>query len=252
MSHTTVPMSLIATWITVTLLASLLTPIEERIAVIHVPILAPITSGIAMPYVSFPVMEIDCRIPIEAAELWMTPVTIAPEKTPSSGFLNAVRMETKLSISFRGSIDEDIMVMPCMRIEKPKSIVPISLFFCFLAAMIRMMPIRAKIREKHEGFKSLRKILSPESMPARDKIHAVSVVPMSDPKITPTVWGSSIMPELTKPTSMTVIAEEDWMAIVMIAPIVRPLNWLSVALLRSFSRRPPAVFFRESDKSFIP
>ena len=161
-------------------------------------------------------------------------------------------MDTKLSISFKGSMDEDIMVMPCMRMEKPKSIVPISLFFCFLVAMIRMIPIRAKIREKQEGFRSLKIMLSPESMPARDKIHAVSVVPISEPKITPTVWGSSMMPELTKPTSITVMADEDCMAIVMMAPMVRPLNWLSVALLRSFSRRPPAVFLSESDKSFIP
>ena len=197
---------------------------DERIAVMHVPILAPITSGMAMPYVSWPVMEIDCRIPMAAAELWMMPVTIAPEKTPKSGFLKAVMRDTKLSISFKGSMDEDIIVMPCMRMEKPKSIVPISLFFCFLATMMRIMPISAKIKEKHEGFKSLRNILSPESIPARDKIHAVSVVPMSEPKITPTVWGSSMMPELTKPTSMTVMADEDCMAIVMIAPIVRPLN----------------------------
>ena len=187
MSHTTVPMSLIATWMTVTLLASLLTPIDERMAVMQVPMLAPITSGIAMPYVSCPVIEIDCRIPIAAAELWMMPVTMAPEKTPRSGFLKAVMRDTKLSISFKGSIDEDIMVSPCMRIENPKSIEPISLFFCFFAAIMRAIPISAKINEKHEGFKSFKNMLSPESMPARDKIHAVSVVPMSEPKITPTV-----------------------------------------------------------------
>ena len=221
-------------------------------AVIHVPILAPITSGIAMPYVSLPVIEIDCRIPIAAAELWMIPVTIAPEKTPKRGFLKAVMMDTKLSISFKGSIEDDIMVIPCMRIAKPRSIEPISLFFCFLAAMMRIIPMRATMSEKQEGLRSFNTILSPESMPASDRIHAVSVVPISDPKITPTVWGSSIMPELTKPTSMTVIAEDDWMAIVMMAPIVRPLNLLSVALLRSFSSLPPAVFLRESDKSFIP
>ena len=149
-------------------------------------------------------------------------------------------------------MDEDIMVMPCMRIEKPKSIEPTSLCFCFLAAMMRIMPMRAKTSEKQEGFRSLNTILSPESMPARDKIHAVSVVPISEPNITPTVCGSSMIPEFTKPTSITVMADEDWMAIVMMAPMVRPLNWLSVALLRSFSKRPPAVFFNESDKSFIP
>ena len=197
-------------------------------------------------------MEIDCRIPIEAAELWMTPVTIAPEKTPKRGFLKAVMMETKLSISFKGSMDADIMVIPCISMEKPMSIVPKSLLRCFLATIKRMIPIRAKISEKHEGFKSFKKILSPLSMPASDRIQAVRVVPISEPKITPTVWGRFMMPELTKPTSMTVIAEEDWMAIVIIAPTVRPLNLLSVALLRSFSSLPPAVFLRDSDKILIP
>ena len=198
-----------ATWITVTLLASLLTPMDERIAVMHVPMLAPITSGIAMPYVSWPVIEILCRIPIAAAELWMMPVTTAPETTPRRGFLKAVMMDTKLSISLRGSIEADIMVMPCMRIANPMSIVPISLRRCFLQIMMRAIPIKAKMREKTEGLRSFRKMLSPLSIPARDKIHAVSVVPMSEPNITPTVWGRSMMPEFTKPTSMTVIAEDD-------------------------------------------
>ena len=112
---------------TVTLFASLLTPMDDSIAVIQVPIFAPMTSGIAIPYVSFPVIEILWRIPIAAAELWMMPVTIAPDRTPRIGFLNAVIMDTKLSISLSGSIEEDIMVIPCIRIAKPKSIEPISL-----------------------------------------------------------------------------------------------------------------------------
>ena len=90
--------------------------------------------------------------------------------------------------------------------------------------MMRMIPMRANISEKTEGFRSFKKTLSPLSMPARDRIHAVSVVPMSEPNITPTVCGRSMMPELTNPTSMTVIADEDWMAIVITAPTARPLN----------------------------
>ena len=115
-----------------------------------------------------------------------------------------------------------------------------------------MIPIRATIRAKHEGFRNWSRMLSLPSIPDRDRIHAVSVVPISEPKITPTVCGSSMIPELTKPMSMTVIAEDDWMAIVITAPIVRPLNGLSVALRRSFSSLPPAVFFNDSDKMRIP
>ena len=247
-----VPMTLMATWIAVTLLASLLTPIEESIAVIQVPILAPMMIGIAIPHVSLPVREILCRIPIDAAELWITPVTIMPASTPRRGKLNAVRILVKLSISRRGAMEPDIMVIPCIRIAKPTSIVPISFFFCFLDAMISKMPISANISEKHLGSKSLRNMLSLLSIPDRDRIHAVSVVPISEPNITPIVCPRSMIPELTKPTSITVIAEDDWMAIVMIAPIAKPLKGLSVAFLNNFSSLPPAVFLRESDRSFIP
>ena len=98
----------------------------------------------------------------------------------------------------------------------------------------------------------LRKILSLLLIPESERIHAVSVVPISEPKITPIVCPRSMMPELTKPTSITVIADDDWIAIVMIDPIANPLNGLSVALRSNLSSLPPAVFLSESDKSFIP
>ena len=182
---------------------------DERIAVIHVPIFAPMMIGIATPYVIWPVMDNDCKIPIAAAELWITPVTTVPARTPRKGLWNAVRIFVKLSISRSGAIEVDIMVIPCMRIEKPMSIEPISLCLCCLQTMSIMIPIRATNRAKHEGFRNCRRILSFPSMPDRDKIHAVSVVPISEPKITPTVWGSSMIPELTKPMSMTVMADDD-------------------------------------------
>ena len=41
---------------------------------------------------------------------------------------------------------------------------------------------------------------------------------MFEPMITPTVCPSSMIPEFTRPTSMTVSADEDWIAIVITAP----------------------------------
>ena len=146
----------------------------------------------------------------------------------------------------------DIMVIPCMRIAKPMSIEPISLCLCCLHTISMIIPISATMRAKQEGFRNWSNRLSFPSIPESDRIHAVSVVPISDPKITPTVCGSSMIPELTNPMSITVMADEDWMAIVMIAPIVSPLKGLSVALRRSFSSLPPAVFFKDSDSTRIP
>ena len=63
--------------------------------------------------------------------------------------------------------------------------------------------------EKFLGFKSSKKKFPPPSIPARDKIQAVRVVPMFEPKITPTVCSRAIMPEFTRPTSITVRADDD-------------------------------------------
>ena len=51
-------------------------------------------------------------------------------------------------------------------------------------------------------------MLSP-LMPERESIHAVRVVPMLPPSITLTVCSSCIMPLFTRPTSITVRAEDD-------------------------------------------
>ena len=160
---------------------------------------------------------------MEAAELWMTPVTSAPARTPRSGFSKAVSTLTNEGESLRGAMDALIMVIPCIRIPKPTSIMPMSLRLCFFEPMIMITPIRATTREKHLGSSSLRKTLPSLLIPDSDRIHAVSVVPISDPKITLTVDASSIMPELTKPTSITVIADDDWIAIVIRIPMRSPL-----------------------------
>ena len=73
-----------------------------------------------------------------------------------------------------------------------------------------MVPIKAKMGVKEVGFKSWMKMLSPE-MPERERIHAVTVVPMFAPIITLIAWRRVIRPEFTKPTTITVVAEELWM-----------------------------------------
>ena len=85
---------------------------------------------------------------------------------------------------------------------------PISRRFCFLEPMIKMMPTSATTGEKFSGLRRLMNTFS-LSIPVRDKIHAVSVVPILEPIITPMVCPNSITPEFTRPTSITVIAEED-------------------------------------------
>lgn len=75
------------------------------------------------------------------------------------------------------------------------------------------------------GFSSVRKKLSPP-IPARLKSQAVRVVPTFEPITTPKVSQKSTMPEFTRPTSITVIAEDDCMAMVIPAPR-KKLKWVS-------------------------
>ena len=53
-----------------------------------------------------------------------------------------------------------------------------------------------------------RRKLSPSTLERR-RIWAVTVVPMLAPMMIHTAWFSVIMPALTKPTTITVVAEED-------------------------------------------
>ena len=70
------------------------------------------------------------------------------------------------------------------------------------------MPMMALMGASVSGLKKLTMNTS-LSIPASERIQAVIVVPMLVPMMTLTVCPRSMMPELTSPTSMTVIAEED-------------------------------------------
>ena len=59
-----------------------------------------------------------------------------------------------------------------------------------------------------EGLSTCTRKLSP-SRPLKERIQAVTVVPTLLPMMTPTACFKVMMPELTKPTTMTVVADED-------------------------------------------
>ena len=58
--------------------------------------------------------------------------------------------------------------------------------------------------------------------------HAVTVVPMFAPNITPTDCSSVSSPAFTKETSMTVVAPDDWIIIVRKQPVSSPTKRLPV------------------------
>ena len=65
---------------------------------------------------------------------------------------------------------------------------------------------------------------------------------MLPPSITLTVCPSSIMPEFTRPTSITVSADEDCMAIVISVPNIRLVDVCEVIFCNVDCSFPPAIF----------
>ena len=60
------------------------------------------------------------------------------------------------------------------------------------------------------------------------------------------------MPELTKPTTMTDVAEDDWITAVTPVPSRTPLSGVLVSLYRMISSLLPATFFSPSPMSVMP
>ena len=141
--------------------------------------------------------------------------------------------------------------IPMKRMPKPIRIWP--RFFCLLPCknMKKTMPMAAIIGARAVGLTSCRKKLE-ELMSPRARIWAVMVVPMLAPMMMPMARSSLRMPELTSPTTMTVVAEEDWMTAVISAPSSTLLKMLEVILVRMISSLEPASFSSPDPMMFIP
>ena len=165
--------------------------------------------GTAAPKETAPVAHSACRIPTEAEELWITAVSAAPLNIPRTGLENMVRIPVNSGTSASGFTAPLMVSIPVIRMAKPTRIVPRSFCFSLRANIRRQTPASARAGEKEDGFSRRRKKLL-LSIPDRLKIHEVMVVPMFAPMIIPTACVSFIMmPELTNPTTITVVAEDD-------------------------------------------
>lgn len=73
--------------------------------------------------------------------------------------------------------------IPNISVANPSKTMPMSFFLLLFVNIRKMIPIRARIGVKEEGFRSFRKMLLPE-IPLKLRIHAVTVVPIFAPIIT--------------------------------------------------------------------
>ena len=153
---------------------------------------------------------------------------------------------------FPSGFTAELMVfMPNIRMENPSKILPAFFFFSVLPAIRRTMPAIARTGEKVSGLKSVR-MVCPSSIPARLKSHDVIVVPILAPIIMPTACSNCISPELTKPTTITVVAEEDCITAVIQAPSRTPFKGLFVILASNASILLPEAFARASPRRCMP
>ena len=93
---------------------------------------------------------------------------------------------------------------------------------------------------------------SPPPTPPRAISQPVMLVPITAPMMTASAWRSFIIMEFTKPTAMTLVADEDWITAVTPAPSKMPLSGVPDSLYRISSSLLPATFFRLSPISDIP
>ena len=222
--------SLITRWAMATRFAFLFAPRLEITAVTQVPILKPSMIGIAtLKGISVPERAAaptrTCKTPTDAEDDWIIVVKsvarIRPIQTPIQGVWKKSIMLSRIPLYFwssKKSTAIDISSMPCIRIAKPRQSVPISLFnFLFLLKnIIRAIPITAMIGAKNDGLRSFNTSIQRASILSllasrygKPVIQGVMVVPILVPISIPMVCGRVIMPEPTRPTIITVVADED-------------------------------------------
>ena len=88
--------------------------------------------------------------------------------------------------------------------------------------------------------------------PSQATSHAVTVVPMFAPMITLIACASVRRPAFTKLTTITVVAEDDWITEVIPSPVSTPLKGLAVIAERKLRSLLPAAFWSPELMRFIP
>ena len=136
----------------------------------------------------------------------------------------------KCGSDLSGEIEPDIMLMPYMRTANPSMIPPIFLIEFFLANIHMIIPASATTPVSISVLKYLATLAPDPPRLFRHRIHPVILVPSTAPRIMPIACLTFIMPELTKPTTMTDVADDDWITAVTPVPSMIPFAVLPASL----------------------
>ena len=131
--------------------------------------------------------------------------------------------------------------------SKPMKIKPIPQTMppMFLTLGLLKNCIMTPIKARTETYRPISKLDKETSKP-------VTVVPIFAPMITAVAWARVIVPILTKPITMTVVAALDWIKAVTVAPIPTPAKRFLVILPISCFIPGPATFCKDEERKFIP
>ncbi len=131
-----------------------------------------------------------------------------PRTMHRMGFEITVMACRKVSLVCRGSIAPLIARIPVIRTDRDTSTTPAFFFEEVLPAIYSTTPITATMAKITSVDSSAPRVLSPLS-PASVRIQPVAVVPMQAPIMTEIACLSPIIPELTKLTTITEVADDD-------------------------------------------
>ena len=226
-------------------------PRAERRTGMAAPTAMPMITGKASSKVMAPVAARACKIPTVAEALWSTAVKIRPTATPMRGLEKVVRTWRKPGDSRRGSTAELMAPMPNMRTAKPRRMELTWSLVWDLENIRRRMPMMDTIPDRVAVDRRLTHP-SPPWRAERETIQPVTEVPRMAPRMIPMACRTFIIPALTKPTTMTEVAEEDWMTAVTPVPSRTPLTGVEDNLYRMSSSLLPATFFSPSPMRDMP
>ena len=169
-----------------------------------------------------PVMDRACKIPTAAEALCSTAVKTIPTMMPKMGLEKVVSRWINSGLCRKGETAPLMLCIPNISTAKPSRMSPTCQCCCFLENMRRIMPITATTAVRVE-------VESKETQPLpstldRQMIQPVTLVPMRAPSIMATACSSFIMPEFTKPTTITEVADEDWIIAVTAVPRKTPFS----------------------------
>ncbi len=188
-------------------------------------------------------------MPIEAEALCRTLVSSMPASTPSRGLENAVTVSRKTASSFSGATAPLMALMPNISTANPIRISPRCTTACRFPAIRRMMPATAITPVSVAVDK---RSIQPPLRADSATIHPVILVPRIAPITIPIAWRTFIIPELTKPTTITEVAEEDWITAVTPVPSRMPLRGVLLKRYSTSSSLLPATFFKFSPMNAMP